>query len=55
MKGAYIQPLEPRLERFEGTMGLFLRDRRIAFFRKYKEGGDNNRIPAGAAIVVVTN
>merc|ERR1719191_183906 len=46
VKGAYIQPLEPRLERFEGTMGLFLRDRRIAFFRKYKEG--NHRATAGA-------
>jgi len=36
VKGAYIQPLQPKLDRFEGKMGLYVRNGHIAFFRKYK-------------------
>jgi hypothetical protein len=35
VKGAYIQPLQPKLDRFEGKMGLYVRNGHIAFFRKY--------------------
>merc|ERR1719191_993033 len=37
VKGAYIEPLEPKLDRFEGKMGLYVRNGHIAFFRKYKQ------------------
>jgi hypothetical protein len=36
VKGAYIQPLQPKLDRFEGKMGLYVRNSHIAFFRRYK-------------------
>lgn len=36
VKGAYIQPLQPKLDRFQGKMGLYVRNGHIAFFRRYK-------------------
>jgi len=35
-KGAYVKPLSPRPGKFEGHMGLYLRDDRVAFFRRFK-------------------
>jgi len=36
VEGSRIQPLASGPERFEGSMGLFLKDRMIAFFRRHK-------------------
>jgi len=36
VKGAYIQPLQPKLDRFQGKMGVYVRNGHIAFFRKYQ-------------------
>lgn len=39
VKGAYIQPLAPRPDRFEGQMGLYVRGSHVAFFRRYEKRG----------------
>lgn len=36
VKGAYIQPLEPKPDSFEGNMGLFVYKGQIAFFRRWQ-------------------
>jgi hypothetical protein len=32
--GSYIQPLERRTERFEGYMGMYVKNGLLAFYRK---------------------
>jgi len=36
VKGSYIQPLQPKNQRFEGYMGVYIKDGKVAFFRRYR-------------------